>query len=365
MKSIHLIGRETMKILHTADLHLKSLGDERWGALSAVVEVGKSRKIDALVIAGDLFDRGIDAARLYDRLRPVFEGAGFPTLILPGNHDHDSYPTGIFLGEGVRVLSSLQDPVDIGPVRFWGLPFVPREKGGVLASLHSVRDRMTADRTNVLVYHGELVDKIFDRADLGGEGDERYMPARLSYFADLNVAYVLAGHFHTSFDIFRFSDDGFFVYPGSPVSVTKREIGRRGVNLFEVGKPPARVDLDTPHFVREEIACDPFSDVDPPAAVAEAIGRLHPSATLLLTVTGFIDGTRLGTDETRLFSEIKKAAGRRAEVDYGVRDIGTILADDLFAAFRERLAAVPDLDDARRQRITRLVIEAMMEEAAR
>jgi exonuclease SbcD len=354
-----------MKILHTADLHLRSEGDERWKALSAVIDIGKKQKIDVLVIAGDLFDRGTDAARLYDRLRPLFSKTGFTILVLPGNHDHDSYPEGIFLGEDVKILSSLDNPVEIDGVVFRGIPFVPREQRGVLALLHSAREPFAADRTNILIYHGELVDKIFDRADLGGEGDERYMPARLSYFTDLNIAYVLAGHFHTSFDILRFGDDGFFVYPGSPVSVTKREIGRRSVNLFEVKKPPAPLLLDTAHFVREEIACDPFSGADPAATVGEAIGRLHPSATLLLSVTGFIDGARLTTDETKLFSEIKKAAGKRAEVDYAVKDISTILADDLFAAFRERLAAAPGLDDSRRERITRLVIEAMMEEAAR
>jgi DNA repair protein SbcD/Mre11 len=350
-----------MKILHTADLHLRSEDDERWKAMAAVVEIGKKQKVDVLVIAGDLFDSALAAGRLYDRLRPVFSNAGFPILILPGNHDHDSYPTGIFLGDGVSVLSSLREPVEIGGVRFWGLPFTPREQHGVLALLHSIRELVTGEKPNILLYHGELMDKIFDRSDLGDEGAERYMPARLSHFADFNFAYVLSGHFHTSFDIFRFGDGGYFVYPGSPVSVTKRETGQRAVNLFEIGKTPARLALDTTHFVREEIACTPFSDQDPVSAVKQWIGRLHPNATPLLSVTGFIDGARLGTDETKLIAEIRKAAGKRAEIDYRVKDISTVLADGLFAAFRERLAAAPDLDEERRERITRMAIGAMME----
>jgi DNA repair protein SbcD/Mre11 len=352
-----------MKILHTADLHLRVEGDERWEALAAVIEIGKRQKADVLVIAGDLFDSARDANDLYPRLRKVFEGAGFPVLILPGNHDHDSYPKGIFLGEGVSVLSSLKDPMEVGGVRFWGLPFVPKEQHGVLSLLHSVKDLVTAEKTNVLVYHGELTDKIFERSDLGDEGAERYMPARLSHFEGLAFSYVLAGHFHTSFDIFRFGDGGYFVYPGSPVSVTRRETGQRAVNLFEVGSPPARLGLDTAHFAWEEIVCNPFSDRHPAAAVKEWVGELPPSATPLLRVTGFIDGARLGTDETALFAEIKKAAGKRAEIDYRVRDIAAVLSDDLFIAFRERLAARPDLDDDKRERVTRIVIEAMMEAA--
>jgi exonuclease SbcD len=352
-----------MKILHTADLHLRSESDERWEALSALVKIGKKEKIDALVIAGDLFDSAKDAGRLYDKLRPIFDDSGFPVLILPGNHDHDSYPKGIFLGNGVSVLSSLEDPVEIGGVRFWGLPFAPREQRSVLALLHSIKEGVTADKTNILIYHGELTDKIFERSDLGEEGTERYMPTRLAYFAGLNFAYVLSGHFHTSFDIFRFGDDGYFVYPGSPVSVTKKETGQRAANLFEVGNAPARLPLDTAHFVWEEIVCNPFLDQDPVAAVKQWVGQIHPHATPLIAVTGFIDGVRLGTDETRLFAEIKKAAGKRADVDYRVRDISTVLTDDLFTAFRERLAAMPDLDDPKRERITRMVIEAMMEAA--
>jgi DNA repair exonuclease SbcCD nuclease subunit len=350
-----------MKILHTADLHLRSENDERWAALTAVVDIGKKQKVDVLVIAGDLFDSALAAGRLYDRLRPVFSDTGFPILILPGNHDHDSYPTGIFLGDGVSVLSSLRDPIEIGGVRFWGLPFVPREQHGVLALLHSIRELVTPEKPNILLYHGELTDKIFERSDLGDEGAERYMPARLSHFADFNFAYVLSGHFHTSFDIFRFGDGGYFVYPGSPVSITKRETGQRAVNLFEVGKTPARLALDTAHYVWEEIACNPFSDEDPVSAVKQWTGGLHPNAAPLLSVTGFIDGARMGTDETKLIAEIRKAAGKRAEIDYRVRDISTILGDDLFAAFRGRLAAAPDLDEQRRERITRMVIGAMME----
>ncbi len=352
-----------MKILHTADLHLKTLKDERWEALSAVVEIGRKEKIDAMVIAGDLFDSARSADDLYPKLREVFKGGGFPVLVLPGNHDHDSYPGGIFLGEGVTVLSSLKDPVEVGCVLFWGLPFVPRERTGVLALLHSVREQLTGDTTNVLVYHGELTDKIFDRSDLGEEGDERYMPARLSHFADLNFDYVLAGHFHTSFDIFRFGGDGYFVYPGSPVSVTRRETGRRAVNLFEIGGPPAQLPLDTAHFVADEIACDPFSDENPAEVIKRRLADLHPRASALVAVTGFIDGTRLGLTETTLRDTIVPLLSGKGTLDrYEVRDIGAILADDLFGAFEQKLAA-GGLPDEQKGRVRELVIRAMMEAA--
>jgi len=44
-----------MKILHTADLHLKEYGDERWETLQKLIDIAKKEKIDLFVICGDLF----------------------------------------------------------------------------------------------------------------------------------------------------------------------------------------------------------------------------------------------------------------------------------------------------------------------
>jgi DNA repair exonuclease SbcCD nuclease subunit len=350
-----------MKILHTADLHLRAEGDDRWEALTAVVEIGKKEKIDALVIAGDLFDRGIDAERLRTAVRPVFSGTGFPVVILPGNHDRDSFRAGDFFGSDAVILADIGAPFDLGDVSFVGLPFEPGSRERVLARLHDLRERLREDRVNILIYHGELIDTFFSRTDFGDEGADRYMPARLSWFADLGLSYVLGGHFHSTFTIRTFGDGGFFVYPGSPVSVTKKETGRRSVNLFETGAPPAQLPLDTAHYVDEDIVCDPFSDRNPKDLVAERLEGLHPRAAALISVRGFIDGARLGTDESSLLGEVKKIARGRGVVDeYSVRDVSSILTDDLFSAFEKRLSA-QGLDDERQARVTRMLIEAMME----
>lgn len=58
-----------MKILHTADIHLRERHDERWKALQKIIEIGKREKIDVLAISGDLFDKGIDAEKLRPHIR--------------------------------------------------------------------------------------------------------------------------------------------------------------------------------------------------------------------------------------------------------------------------------------------------------
>jgi exonuclease SbcD len=352
-----------MKILHTADLHLRREGDERWEALKTLIAVGKSEKADLLVIAGDLFDKGIDAEKLRPEIRRVFSSTGLTIVILPGNHDKDSYREGTFFGDDAVLLTDADRPFEHGGVCFWGLPFVPGDRERVLARLHELAGKLAPDRVNVLVYHGELIDASFPRADFGDEGTDRYMPCRLSWFADLGLSYVLAGHFHSNFDIMTFGKDAFFVYPGSPVSITKKETGRRRVDLIEVGKPPAELALDTPHYVDELVVCDPFSDKSPVDLVGERLAGLHPHATALLSVGGFIDGVKLGTDETRLLAEIRKVAKKQVVLeDYSVRDVSSILTDELFATFSERLSAT-EPDDEKRARIARMVIGAMMEAA--
>jgi hypothetical protein len=113
--------------------------------------------------------------------------------------------------------------------------------------------------------------------------------------------------------------------------------------------------------VDEDIVCDPFSDRNPKDLVAERLEGLHPRAAALISVRGFIDGARLGTDESSLLGEVKKIARGRGVVDeYSVRDVSSILTDDLFSAFEKRLSA-QGLDDERQARVTRMLIEAMME----
>ena len=50
-----------MKVLHTADVHLKEVEDERWNALIHLVDISKKEDVDYFIISGDLFDNcGID-----------------------------------------------------------------------------------------------------------------------------------------------------------------------------------------------------------------------------------------------------------------------------------------------------------------
>jgi DNA repair protein SbcD/Mre11 len=347
-----------MQILHTADVHLRQPGDERWCALGDVLAIARERRVGAFVISGDLFDRDIDAEQLRPKIRELFSGNGFPILILPGNHDA-RFLEGMYFGGDAVVLLDPDAPVEIDGVFFRGIPFESIGETQVLERIQSLKRRLPADATTILLYHGDLLDVMFRRSDTGDEAGTGYMPVRLSFFEGMPVQYVLAGHFHTRFDVRPLPGGGYFVYPGSPVSITRREAGRRKVNLFTVGEPPAELPLDTPHYQAETIVLDPLDTTPPVRIVERMLEQAHPAAKLLLTVDGFVSRDTIGMNEMELADAIKRAAGDRCEIDFRVRDIQRVLEDNIFKAFMTRLDEY-DADEAQKQRMKELAIRAMI-----
>src|ERR1700709_2517631 len=84
-----------MRVLHTADWHLgrsfhgAGLLDAQAATIDHVVDVAREAAVDAVIIAGDLYDRAlppVDAVRLADdALRRLSELC--PVVVISGNHD--------------------------------------------------------------------------------------------------------------------------------------------------------------------------------------------------------------------------------------------------------------------------------------
>jgi DNA repair exonuclease SbcCD nuclease subunit len=349
-----------MKILHTADIHLREYGDDRWKTLQKLIEIGKKENVEIFVISGDLFDKGIDAETLRPKIREFFSNTGFKIILLPGNHDNESYKSGMYFGEDTIILTNLNEPFEYKDLKIWGLPFEPIEGEKILDKLHLLANNLTTDKRNILLYHGELLDLFFSRQDFGEEGERRYMPVKLSYFKDLNVDYVLAGHFHSKFDMWELENGRYFVYPGSPISITKREIGQRKVNLFEVGKPPKEYPLDTPHFEEVVIRFDPFIEKNPVEIIKEHLEKVHSEASIILIIKGYINSEKIKISESELVKQIKEIAKEKTvEERLEFSDIHTILEDDLFKSFVKKLEQ-SNYDDEKKKQLQEVTIRAMM-----
>ncbi|MFW6188960.1 MAG: metallophosphoesterase family protein [Planctomycetota bacterium] len=350
-----------MKILHTADVHLQQTGDERWNALRTVVELARAEDVDALVAAGDLFDADADARSLRGELRALLGGNDFPVLLLPGNHDRESYRAGLSYGPNTHVLGS--EPFLVEGAAFAGLPYEDVGPEEVLARLRRAADALSGAEHSVLAYHGELLDAVPAgpaHAEFGDEGEGRYMPVKLSYFEDLPIDYVLAGHFHAGFDRWDLPGGGHFCYAGSPISITRRETGRRCVDLFQTGQAPAARELDTPHYRDLALTLDPFQPEDPVELVERALEELPASARPLLRVGGYVDAAELGTTERELVEAVTRLGQRCADCVVDFRDVSSLLQRDLFKQFER--AVRREVEEAEeREKVVNLALRAMME----
>ena len=351
-----------MKILHTADLHLREYEDDRWKTLQKLIETGKKEKVEIFVISGDLFDKDANAENLRPKIRNIFSRNGFKIVLLPGNHDCNSYKSGMFFGEDATILNDLNTPFEFKDTRIWGMPFETIEGKNILIKLHSLTNKLTPDKKNILLYHGELLDAFFSRGDFGDEGEERYMPAKLSYFKDLNIDYVLAGHFHSKFEMWKLENGGYFVYPGSPISITKREKGKRKVNIFEVGKLPEEHLLHTPYFEEVVIEFDPYENKKPLEIVKEIINQIQPEARIILIIKGYINSKEIKISESEMVNQIKEIIHEKYIEPplYEFKDIQTILEDDLFKKFIGKLSET-EYDEEKKKSIQEIAIKSMME----
>ena len=350
-----------LKILHTADLHLKNIDDERWKTLQNLIEIGRKEKIDLFIISGDLFDRDIDSEKIRPVIREIFSNNDFKIFIIPGNHDQDSYKSGLFYGRDVILLDDYKSPFEFQDVRLWGLPFERLEEGELLRRLRIMAGGFSSDKVNILLFHGELLDAFYSRTDFGEEGKDRYMPVKLSYFGGMNIGYVLGGHFHRNFEVRTLEGGGYFIYSGSPVSISRKETGRRKVNILTVGEAPAEYPLDSFHYEEVNVELDPFIDRNPVDMVKERLNSTHRAAKILLTVKGHVNCKKIGMDEKKIVQQIDRITdGRCEEKIYEFRDVGHILEDELFKRFILKLKN-GNYDREKKERLKAAAIKAMME----
>lgn len=85
-----------MRILHTSDWHLgqnfysKSRAAEHLAFLDWLLETAQSHQVDAIIVAGDIFDTGSPpsyARELYNRFVVNLQQTGCHLVVLAGNHD--------------------------------------------------------------------------------------------------------------------------------------------------------------------------------------------------------------------------------------------------------------------------------------
>ncbi len=281
-----------MKFLHTADLHIgksiceHSMLDEQRHILASILEVVRGEKPDALLIAGDVYDKSVpsaEAVAVLDDFLVRLSETGTKVFVLSGNHDSAEriafggrlmenrgvHMSPVYSGEFAPV--TLQD--EFGEVDVWMLPFV--RPATVRACLGSDEERdqvtdytsamrmaiaqmhFTEGRRNVLLAHQFVTgaERSDSEENVGGLDN-----VDASVFDGFD--YVALGHIHKPQDVAKDAvGNGRVRYSGTPLKYSLSEANhKKSLTVVELAGKSAdglagievrEIPLTPKHDVRE------------------------------------------------------------------------------------------------------------------
>jgi DNA repair exonuclease SbcCD nuclease subunit len=193
----------SVRLLHTSDVHVgderRSAGDGEWpetgiASLARMTKLAREHGVDAILIAGDLFDHNrVPEARVALVAR-IFEAARIPVVILPGNHDPHmpggvymrcsaSFPSNVHvISRGEGELIALAEP----GIQVWGCAHTSYDDWAPTAEAPAWHQAAARPLWRIALAHGLYVRSEYE--------------ARLSYrihsheLANLQAHYVALGH---------------------------------------------------------------------------------------------------------------------------------------------------------------------------
>ena len=173
-----------MRLLHTSDWHLgrqfhgASLLQEQAAALDRIVALAAEAEVDAVLIAGDLYDRAIppaEAVQLFNDTLARLSRAGAAVVAIAGNHDSHvrvSIYDPLLSAFGVTIRGDVRraaEPVLVtprrggAPVAIYPLPYLePSVDGPLLAALGEAAHDEAAG-TPARLSHQEVTRRALER----------------------------------------------------------------------------------------------------------------------------------------------------------------------------------------------------------
>lgn len=239
------------KLLHLADLHLGKrlreydLFDDQKYVLDQAIALAVKEKVDAVVVAGDIYDSGAPSGvttTLLDEFITGLYNKKIPLLMISGNHDSPDklhFVSNILSNNNIHIVTDITDslnPITIDGINFYLLPYTNYQTVNAIfstsyndlsSSISFLVKKMNIDKnkTNVLVAHQSVLpssgiltiggSETQPEVDSSGQvGGSDVIPCSL--FKDFD--YVALGHIHKSI---RLSNNA--LYPGSLLKYHKDE----------------------------------------------------------------------------------------------------------------------------------------------
>ncbi|TPM25287.1 DNA repair exonuclease [Mesorhizobium sp. B2-3-5] len=230
------------RFIHTADIHLDSplrslalrnselaelVGDASRQAFAAIVDLCLAERVDALVIAGDLYDgdqTSMKTARFLASQTTRLHQAGIRVYMIRGNHDAMSRITKqLVLPDTVTIFGGrCQSVIQSGPgvdVAFHGLSFAnPKAPDSLLPKFAAPQE----GAANVGIMHTSLA---------GSPGHDVYAPCSVADVDGHGFGYWALGHIHARQ---VYSGASTLVMPGIPQGRDINEAGEKSVTLATI-----------------------------------------------------------------------------------------------------------------------------------
>ena len=223
-----------MKIIHCADLHLDSrmesglppekAGERRLELLrtfTRMVERAAEEQVEAILLAGDLFDAGTVSARAGSCvLDVVAEHPQITFYYLQGNHDRNG-----FLSDAGRLPDNLKTfgpgwtSYEQGEVTITGAELCKDTPEDLMERL-----ALNQSRVNIVMLHGTAGEQ---------EGSDPQDTVPLRALRGRGIDYLALGHIH-SFRLDRLDDRGCWCYSGCLEGRGFDECGEKGYVELEI-----------------------------------------------------------------------------------------------------------------------------------
>ena len=256
-----------MILLHTSDWHLGAIDCERplladqQFFIDEICRVIEREKVDAVLIAGDVYDRSVasaEAIKLYDdAMTRICKTLGVPVLIIAGNHDSAERLAScseLLKAVGLHIAGALTRTPEVVPfadTEVFLLPWIteakvksiyPEEKDRIegiedayRVVLDHFRAAFTPGKKHVLIAHAFITNAETSTSDRAAEiGFAMQVPA--SVFDGFD--YVALGHIHKPQDV-----TGSIRYSGTPMpySFGREETQQKSVTLIDTQTMERRI----------------------------------------------------------------------------------------------------------------------------
>ena len=237
--------------------------------LNEIIKIAEDKKVDVIIIAGDVYDRSIppvEAVTLLNKvLCKIVLELKIPVIAISGNHDSGDrlcFGSEILRNKGLYIIGKLSKNIEpivlhdnFGPVNFYAVPYedtsvikhlyeddsIKTYEEGALKVVRGIEENINKAERNIILFHGyvgsasEVVTSDSERQlSIGGTD-----LISGSIFSSFN--YTALGHLHGPQKAY-----GSFVrYSGSPLKYSFSEVNqKKSVTIIDINEDSkAEVEL--------------------------------------------------------------------------------------------------------------------------